>query len=432
MRSIKVAAIIVTWNKLHYICSLLEDISNLELQDINLDIYVVDNASNDGTQTYLEEYYYGQIHVLQTGRNLGGSGGFSYGLELVSKLEYDYLWLLDNDVRLAPLALITLINTLENHDEVGLVGSQIRKLQEPNKIQELGSYINYQKAHLKTNGANLFNISAAEILNSKPYINVDICAAASLLVRRTIVETIGVFENYFLHFDDVEWCLRAKQAGWIVAVNPDSIIWHYSPDFKCRPWINYYDERNLCYCWQKHRPDLLLKRVIVSVPRLVYYAITGRYFLAEISITGFQDFINGIQGEIPKAVNYTEYSLEAIIDEQAKILVQSTIYQDDVQSQILRKMEVATKVISWLPPEKLVGRVWLWLIAWFWKPIDIVILSYQHPEIYALNLAKRVYYFTGNGYLPVSINPFILMKAVIKTLSQMSQIYWQIRKLKIS
>jgi hypothetical protein len=172
--------------------------------------------------------------------------------------------------------------------------------------------------------------------------------------------------------------------------------------------------------------------VIVSVPRLVYYAITGRYFLAEISITGFQDFINGIQGEIPKAVNYTEYSLEAIIDEQAKILVQSTIYQDDVQSQILRKMEVATKVISWLPPEKLVGRVWLWLIAWFWKPIDIVILSYQHPEIYALNLAKRVYYFTGNGYLPVSINPFILMKAVIKTLSQMSQIYWQIRKLKIS
>jgi GT2 family glycosyltransferase len=74
---------------------------------------------------------------------------------------------------------------------------------------------------------------------------VDICAAASLLVRREVVQQIGVFEDYFLHFDDVEWCLRAKQAGWIIAVNPASIIWHDSPDFKCRPWINYYDERNL-------------------------------------------------------------------------------------------------------------------------------------------------------------------------------------------
>lgn len=432
MRSIKVAAIIVTWNKLHYICSLLEDISNLELQDINIDIYVVDNASSDGTQSYLEEYYSGQIQILQTGKNLGGSGGFSYGLEFVSQLEYDYLWLLDNDVRLDPLALITLTNTLENHQEVGLVGSQIRKLQEPNKIQELGSYIHPQKAHLKTNYANLVNISTAEILQGRPYINVDICAAASLLVRRKIVETIGVFENYFLHFDDVEWCLRAKQAGWMVVVNPDSIIWHYSPDFKSRPWIHYYDERNLCYCWQKHRPNLLLKRVIISLPRLVYYAITGRYFLAKISLTGFQDFIKGIRGEMPQNLNYTEYSLEEIIAEPAKVFVQSTIYQDDVQSQIFRKMEAAEKLIPWLPPEKLAGRFGLWLVAWFWKPIDIALLNCQHPEIYALNLAKRVYYFTGNGYVPVAINPLILTQAVISTLSQMWQIYWQIRSLKIS
>ena len=95
MRNAKVATIIVTWNKLHDVCSVIEDITNLEdLQTIQLDIYVVDNASTDGTQAYLEQYH-PQVKVLQTGSNLGGSGGFSYGLQVLSQLEYDYLWLLD-------------------------------------------------------------------------------------------------------------------------------------------------------------------------------------------------------------------------------------------------------------------------------------------------------------------------------------------------
>jgi GT2 family glycosyltransferase len=431
MEITKIAIIIVTWNKIKQVCLLLKDLNELELPNINLDIYVVDNASTDGTQSYLEEYCSDQVKVLQTGSNLGGSGGFSCGLQFVSKLDYNYIWLLDDDVRLDSLALVALINTLQNYEEVGVVGSQIRKLQKPNAIQEIGSFINNKKAHLEINFGNQVNISTEEILQGKPYVNVDICAAASLLIRCEIVQHMGVFEDYFLHFDDVEWCLRIKQAGWVIAVNPHSIVWHDSPDFKSRPWMNYYDERNLCYCWQKHRPELLLKRVVVSFPRLVYYAATGRYFLAEISIAGFQDFINGVQGKMLRKINYTECTLEEIIHEPAKVFVQSTIYQDEFQSQNLKKIEVDKKVTFWPSPNKF-SRIWLWIIAWFWKPIDIAIITYQHPTLDVLNLAKWVYYFTGNGYVPVVINPLVLTKAVIKTSNQMWQIYWQIRKLKLS
>ncbi|OUL17463.1 glycosyltransferase family 2 protein [Nostoc sp. 106C] len=429
MRSVKVATVIVTWNKLHHICLLIEDINKLNSQHFQLDIYVVDNGSTDSTQNYLEQHYSSSIKVLQTGSNLGGSGGFSYGLQFVSQLEYDYIWLLDNDVRLDPLALETLVQTLQNHPEVGLVGSQIRKLQEPNTIQEVGSFINTTKAHLKTNFGNYSNISNEEILKGRAYINVDVCAAASLLVRKEIVQQIGLFEDYFLHFDDVEWCLRAKQAGWIVAVNPDSIVWHHSPDFKCRPWVNYYDERNLCYCWQKHRPSLVLKRVVVSLPRLVYYAATGRYFLAEVSLTGFQDFLAGIRGKMPRSLNYTEYSLDEILNQPAKVFVQSNIYQDDLQSQVLNKMQVEHELTLWHPPQQLVKYLWLWLLAFFKKPIDIALISYQQPKLYVLNLAKQVYYFTGNGYVPVAINLLGLIQAVTQTISQIWQIYWQVRKL---
>lgn len=434
MRSVTIATVIVTWNKLSHVCLLLEDISKLNLENIKLDIYVVDNASTDGTQSYLEQHYSTLVKVLQTGRNLGGSGGFSKGLQVVSQLGYDYIWLLDDDVRVSNRALSALIQTLQNHHEVGLVGSQIRKLQKPNQIQEVGAFINTTKAHLKTNFAFLSNISNEEILKGRPYLSVDVCAAASLLVRSQVVQQIGVFEDYFLHFDDVEWCLRASQAGWVVAVNPASVVWHHSPDFKFRPWINYYDERNLCYCWQKHRPELLVKRIVVSLPRLVIQAATGRHFLAVAAISGYQDFLKGIRGQMPRAVNYNEYPLEEIINANASklVFVQSTIYQDDLLCQILTKMEVEQKLTLWHPPLRLHGRLWLWLVAFFWKPIDIAILTCQRPNLMCLNLARQIYYYTGNGYIPVSINPFTLLTAISQTISEMWQIYWQTRKLNSS
>lgn len=432
VNSIKVAIIIVTHNKLHSVCLLLEDICKLKLSQTKIDIYIVDNHSSDGTQAYLEKFYFANVTVLQTGENLGGSGGFAYGLQIISQLDYEYIWLLDDDVRLDPLALSSLIKTLQNHPEVGLVGSQIRKLKAPNTIQEIGSFINDSKAHLKINWQNQSNVSYQDVLQGKSYISVDVCAAASLLLRRHIVQQIGVFENYFLHFDDVEWCLRAQQAGWIIAVNPYSIIWHDSPDFKCRPWINYYDERNLCYCWQKHRPDLLLKRVLINVPKLVFYAATGRYFLAELTITGFQDFINDIQGKMPRNLNYTELSLTKIIQVPTKVLVQSPIYQDDQQNQLLKQMEGEKKLIPWHLPDNFGVRFCFWIIAWFQKPVDIALITYQNPKLYTYNLAKKVYCFTGNGYVPVSMNPLLLTQAVVKTVKQMWQIYWQIHKLKLS
>lgn len=192
MEITKVAAIIVTWNKRKDVCAVIEDIKGLDLQNISLDIFVVDNASQDGTQNYLE-LHYPHIKVLQTGKNLGGSGGFSQGMNFVSNLDYQYIWLLDNDIRLDPYALVPLVETLNRYAEVGLVGSQIRKLDNPDIIQEIGSYIHEPKAHLQTYLGNSQVQSPAEILNSKNYLTVDICAAASLLLRREIIHQIGVF-----------------------------------------------------------------------------------------------------------------------------------------------------------------------------------------------------------------------------------------------
>ncbi|GAP98475.1 glycosyltransferase [Leptolyngbya sp. NIES-2104] len=397
MKKIRVASIIVTWNKRNAVDRLIEALHQLQLHEIELEIYVIDNASIDGTQHFLEQKY-NTIQVLQTGENLGGSGGFSYGLAQVSSLDYDYLWLLDNDVCLDEMTLTELVQTLETHSEVGLVGSQIRKLQEPETIQEVGSFVDPVKAHLKIHFGNCPAHSVESIL-SKPYIQVDVCAAASVLVRRGVAQQIGGFENYFLHFDDVEWCLRAQQAGWIVAVNPRSRIWHDAPDCKGRAWISYYDERNICYCWQKHRPELVSKRILVSVPRLVYYAATGRYFLSAIALAGYQDFIENIQGKKPKPFDHIELSLAELLNLSLSVWVQPTIELDQPH----QNPEVTSRGNS----------------------IDIAIVHYRLPALSIALFAQQVYCFTGSGCVLLDLHPVSLMTAVARTLGQLWRMYWQ-------
>jgi GT2 family glycosyltransferase len=251
----KVAVIIETHEQLSCLCSLLEDIGKQKLYQTKIDIYVVNNATEDVTPADLQRFYFADIRLLQPGKYLGNYGGFYYGLRFVSKLRYDYVWLLDDDVRLDPLALTTLITTLQENHEVGLVGSQIYQLKEPKTIQEFGRLINDGKPQAKINFDKNGNILNDEILKSKPYIRVEDFTDKSLLLRHKIVKH-GVFKGYRLHYNDIDLCSRVKQAGWIIAINPSSIIWYNSlaPDF----WsgINYDYECSFYY-WQKYRPDLL-------------------------------------------------------------------------------------------------------------------------------------------------------------------------------
>lgn len=408
---IKVAAVIVTWNKLNDVCLVIEDTTKLDLSGIKLDIFVVDNASTDGTQAYIEQNY-PLVQVLQTSENLGGSGGFSYGLNFVRELEYDFIWLLDNDVRLDTQSLLPLTKTLSNHSEVGLVGSQIRKLDEPNIIQEIGACIYPKKAHVKTYFGNTQVVSNEEILLGKPYLTVDMCAAASLLVRREVVQQIGVFENYFLHFDDVEWCLRALQHGWIVAANPQSIVWHASPDFKFRPWVSYYDERNICYCWQKHRPELVWKRFLVVLPKLIHYSVTGRFFWSQLYLQAYQDFFDGIQGKMPNYEFYKEESLQDITGEKEKITIQDSVYQYMQDTPVFQKLLLDKNIEFQKYPANFSSRIWTWLISRGRKSSDLAIVNCYKPDIYSLITSKKVYVFTGKGYVLVTINIFQVFQYV--------------------
>ena len=88
----RVAAVVVTYNRLEF---LKRCVNSLHKQTVPCDILVVDNASTDETAQWLESQT--DIFFHNTGSNLGGAGGFHYGMRWAVEANYDYLWVMDDD-----------------------------------------------------------------------------------------------------------------------------------------------------------------------------------------------------------------------------------------------------------------------------------------------------------------------------------------------
>ena len=95
MNETKMAAVVVTYNRR---ILLLECIEALKKSDIQTDIIIIDNASTDGTEKTVRHLIDNDnIFYYNTGKNIGGAGGFNYGIRKAYEAGYNYIWLMDDD-----------------------------------------------------------------------------------------------------------------------------------------------------------------------------------------------------------------------------------------------------------------------------------------------------------------------------------------------
>ena len=99
-----IAAVVVTYNRLDL---LMQCVEALRSQTTACDILVVNNASTDGTDRWLDEQQ--DVHSRNTGSNLGGAGGFNYGMRWAVEAGYEYVWVMDDDTLPEPDALEKLV-----------------------------------------------------------------------------------------------------------------------------------------------------------------------------------------------------------------------------------------------------------------------------------------------------------------------------------
>ncbi len=293
----KVLVIIVNWNKktmLEQLLTMLPD----STRNYDVDVLVVDNASTDGSQQMVREKF-PNVRLLEHTKNIGGTGGFNagmrWGMEAADR-DYDFFWLLDNDVTLFPDSLSGLMTAIEALPHTAVAGSAILIMDKPDMVQECGSDINWRRGTLMSRGVGPF-----DKLEPNAIWQVDYVAACSLLVRTLAIREVGIWDPaYFLYWDDIDFGLRFNRAGWRVVSTTASRVCHASyNDRRAQQGINnfYLCVRNPLYClhrftvgkwWQ----PLMLFRLFSGFLRTANnYASTGDYRKAEACRRGIRDFM---------------------------------------------------------------------------------------------------------------------------------------------
>jgi len=184
-------------------------------------ILLVDNGSTDGTAEAVAQAF-PQVRVLRLGENQGYAGGANIGVARALANGADYTLLLNNDVRVPPDAPGALIAAAEADPHVAVVGSKIYYADEPRRLQSAGGIVDWRTMHLQLIGLGEFDQGQYNRVQQ-----VDFVSGCAMLIRAEAWCTIGEFDPaYFLYYEEVDWCLRARRAGWKVVYIPVVAIWH--------------------------------------------------------------------------------------------------------------------------------------------------------------------------------------------------------------
>lgn len=222
--------IIVNWN----VCELLRRcLASIELNrgNLSLEVIVVDNASSDESVTLVEQEF-PQVRLIASKENLGYTGGNNLG---VKQAQGRYLLILNPDTEIVGNALQQMVVYLDEHPEVGVVGPQL--LYPDGSIQSsrrrfpqlmmaffLGTPLSW-RWFPDNKLAHLYNVADKSDHEIQP---VDWLVGAALMIRREAWQTVGPFdEEYFMYFEEVDWCRRCQRAGWGIHYLPTAQIIHH-------------------------------------------------------------------------------------------------------------------------------------------------------------------------------------------------------------
>ncbi|MDN3669269.1 glycosyltransferase family 2 protein [Echinicola jeungdonensis] len=215
MQKHSVAIIILNWNGYDFTRACLKSLEEVTFKEF--EIILVDNASIDGSLDKIKNEFE-DITILKNKKNLGFTGGNNVAIQYALQKGFDYVMLLNNDTLVEKRFLEPLYQTLEKDSQLGAVQPLMYFLNEREKLWNGGGRFN------SWTGAS---ISIKQAPNYQfPYYT-DWITGCCIMVRTEVIRKVGVLnDRYFAYFEDVDWSLRMRKAGFSLQVVPGSIIYH--------------------------------------------------------------------------------------------------------------------------------------------------------------------------------------------------------------
>lgn len=250
----KVFIIILNWNRKKDTLECLTSIFNLQCTIYNSEIVVVDNGSTDGSQEVIKKNF-PKVVLIENKENLGFAEGNNVGIRHALKEGADYILLLNNDTLIDKNLVTELLRVMEKNRAIGIVGPKIyfapgfefhkgRYSQEElgKVIWYAGGIIDWQNVYASHRGVDEVDRGQYDKMEETDFVS-----GCTMMVRREVFDKIGLLDSqYFLYYEDSDFCQRAQRAGFKIFYTPKAFLWHKNaasskPGSKIH---QYYQTRN--------------------------------------------------------------------------------------------------------------------------------------------------------------------------------------------
>ncbi len=260
---IDLSVVVVSFNTRDLLRSCLESVcasaSYQSTSPLSVEVWVVDNASSDGSANMVRREF-PQARLVVNDSNVGFAAANN---QAIQQANGQYVLLLNPDTVVLDDALLRLVDFAAGHEKVGAVGARLLNpdgsfqhscFRFPNLWMSFFDFfpLNHRVTNSRLNGRYPLN------RYEKPF-PIDHPLGACLLVRKSVVDQVGLLdEDFFIYCEEVDWCLRIKQAGWDIYCVPEAKVIHYgaqsTQQFRGRMLVELHRSRNLLF--EKHYSPL--------------------------------------------------------------------------------------------------------------------------------------------------------------------------------
>jgi len=235
----RLGVVIVSYNVKDYLSQALTAVVKRaeKEKDVEAEVWVVDNASTDGTPEMVREKF-PSVRLLEPGENLGFAAGNNLALREMGfpdgETAVDYVLLVNPDALLNFGAMTTLSMFMDGHPDAAMVGPRLyykdgifqhSAFRFPDWKQV---FLDLFPIHWRVQESRLNGRYPRSLYAAKEPFPVDFILGAGMMVRPEAIRQVGLLdEGYYMYVEEVDWCRRMRNAGWEIYLEPRAAALHY-------------------------------------------------------------------------------------------------------------------------------------------------------------------------------------------------------------
>ena len=294
---IDISIITVNYNGLNDTCALIDTIP---FDEYSLEVIVVDNASREDEASVISERY-PQVKVIRSNKNLGFAGGNNLGIKAALG---DYLFFVNNDTlffrgtrcEVRGAGIDSLIERLKSNPHIGAVCPKIRFAWDDAPIQFAG-YTPLSSITIRNRPIGFGESDKGQYNEAHP---TPYAHGAAMMVKKEVIEKAGLMpEDYFLYYEELDWSMMMRRAGYEIWYEPTFTIFHKESQATGQnsPLRTFYITRNRLLFAKRNvnAPDKYLSYLylilIAGNKDMIKYFVQGKKDLTKAVFKGIYHFI---------------------------------------------------------------------------------------------------------------------------------------------